>query len=112
MRDFEQFARRMRLQYIFHGKNNDPHPFHVKSNWTPPTQTLESYLEEVKISLANIGVRRPKNNLPHRERRVLKEVTRNKNIVLKKVYKGTTTVILNRQDKIKEGQSLLDNRYN
>ena len=112
MRDFEQFARRIRLQYIFHGKNNDPHPFHVKSNWTPPTQTLDSYLEKVKISLANIRGRRPKNNLPHRARRVLKEVTRNKNIVLKKAYKGTTTDIMNRQDKIKEGQSLLDNRYN
>ena len=72
MRDFKQFARRMRLQYICHGENSDLHPFHVKSDWIPPIQpsvTLESYLEEVKISLANIQVRRPKDNLPHGERR-------------------------------------------
>ena len=33
LQDFEQFARRMRLQYIFHGQKKEPHPFHVKSNW-------------------------------------------------------------------------------
>ena len=38
LRDFEQFARRMRLQYIFHGQNKEPHPFHVKSQWMPPVQ--------------------------------------------------------------------------
>ena len=51
LRDFEQFARRMRLQYIFHGQDKESHPFHVKSNWMPPVQqsiALESYLESVK----------------------------------------------------------------
>ena len=106
MRDFEQFVRLMRLQYIFHGGNSDLRPFLVKSDWIPPIQpsvTLESYLEQVKISLANIQVRRPKGNLPHRERRVLKDLTHNKNNALKKAAKGTATVIMNRQDKVKEG---------
>ena len=79
MRDFEQFARRMRLQYIFHGENSDPHPF--QSGWIPPIQplvTLESYLEEVKISLANIQVRKPKDNLPHREQRAKRFYTQQK----------------------------------
>ena len=111
MRDFEQFARRMCLQYIFHGDNSDPHPFHIKSDWISPIQpsvTLESYLEEVKISLTNIQVCRPKDILLH----TLKDLTHNKNIVLIKVDKGTATVIVNRKDKIKEGQSLLDDRIN
>jgi len=43
---------------------------------------------------------------------VLKDVTPNKNIVLKKADKGTATVTMNRHDKIKEGQSLLDDRNN
>ena len=38
LKDFENFARRMRLQYIFFGEDNEPHPFHVKSNWIPPVQ--------------------------------------------------------------------------
>ena len=67
MQDFDQFARRMRLQYMYHGENNEPHPFHVKSNWNPPVQpsvTLESYLEEVKLQLAEMEIAKPKNNLP------------------------------------------------
>ena len=38
LRDFDKFARTMRLQYIFPGKENTKHPFHVKSGWEPPVQ--------------------------------------------------------------------------
>ena len=63
----------MRLQFIFHGQDKEPHPFHVKSNWEPPIQpsvALETYLEEVKIQLyiAEIQISKPKNNLPTNER--------------------------------------------
>ena len=53
LKDFDQFSRRMRLQYIFNGENNEPHPFHVKSGWIPPVQplvALESYLEKNESS--------------------------------------------------------------
>ena len=56
LRDFDLLARRMRLQYIFHGQNKEPHPFHVKSNWMPPVQqsvALESSLESVKTQLSS-----------------------------------------------------------
>lgn len=59
LRDFEDFARRMRLKYMFHGQNREIHPFYVKSDWNPPVQpsvALESYLEEVKLQLAEIHV--------------------------------------------------------
>ena len=36
LRDYDNFARRMRLRYIFHGQDKEPHPFHVKSTWKPP----------------------------------------------------------------------------
>ena len=70
MSDFNQFARRMHLQYMYHGEKDKPHPFHVKSNWNPPVQpsdTLESYLEEVKLQLAEVEIAKPKNNLPYNE---------------------------------------------
>ena len=57
LKDSATFARRMRLQFIFHGQDKEPHPYHVKSNWEPPIQplvALETYLEEVKIQLAEI----------------------------------------------------------
>ena len=51
LQDFQHFARRMHLKYIFQGQNKEVHPFYVKSNWKPPVQksvALESYLEDVK----------------------------------------------------------------
>ena len=113
LNDFEQFARRMRLQYIFHRKDNNPHPFHVRSDWIPPVQpsvALEIYLEKIKIELAEINVSRPKDNLPQSERNALTELMSNKNIVLKKADKGTTTVVMDREDKLAEGQSQLNDR--
>ena len=115
LNDFEQFARRRRLQYIFHGKDNNPHPFHVRSYWIPPVQpsvALETSLEEVKIELAEINVSRPKDNLPQSERKALKELMNNKNIVIKKANKGTTTVVMDRENKLAEGQSQLNDRKN
>ena len=66
LKDFDQFARRMGLQYIYHGENNEPHPFHVKSGWIPPVQNsvaLESYLEETRVLLAEVQLSKPKNNV-------------------------------------------------
>ena len=64
--DFNQFARRMRLQYIFHGEENEPHPFH----WEPPVQpsvALETFLEEVKLDLASVEFSdKPKDNIYRR----------------------------------------------
>ena len=113
--DFNQFARQMRLQYIFHGEENEPHPFHVKSDWKPPIQpsvALETFLEEVKFELASTALVKPKDNISTGERQALKELSRNKSIILKKSDKGSTTVLMSRQDKLNEGQVLLDDLNN
>ena len=113
LRDFEQFARRMRLRYIFHGNDKEPHPFHVKSNWIPPVQpsiALERYFENIKLSLAEIEITKPKHNLSYNEHKAVKELQNNTAINLKRADKGTTTVILNKRDKIQEAQVQLDNR--
>ena len=85
----------------------------MKSNWEPPVQpsvTLQSYLEEVKTELGEVKISKPKNNLPVNERQTVKELKQNNNIIVKKADKGTTTV--NKQDKIREGQNLLDEKEN
>ena len=93
--------------------NTKPHPFHVKSTWKPlvqPSVALESYLEEVKIKLAELEPKNLKDNLNPAERETLNTLKRDTNINLKKADKGTTSVVLNIEDKIKEGQTQLDNR--
>ena len=73
---------------------------------------LESYLEELKSDLAEIEITKPKNNLPPAERETFGALKRDTEINLKKADKGTTTVVMNTQNKIKEGQTLLDNKDN
>ena len=85
--DFKQFARRMRLRYIFHNRDKEQHPFHVKSDWEPPVQpsvALETYLEEVKGQLAEIALFKARNNLPSEERKAIKDLRSNSDIVIKK----------------------------
>ena len=50
--------------------------------------------------------------MPPAEREALRALKRDTEINLKKADKGTTTVVRNTQDKIKEGQTLLDNKDN
>ena len=73
---------------------------------------LETFLEEVKFEPANIPINGPKDNLSPGERRPLHNLLGDKTIIVKKADKGTTTVIMSREQKIKEGQILLNDLYN
>ena len=115
LQDFNQFARRMRLQYIFHGQHKEPHPFHVKSNSEPPVQqsvALESFLERVKYQLAEIHIIKPRNNLLPAEQQALRDLKTNTEINIRKADKGTTSVFMSLADKKNEGQTQLDNMEN
>ena len=105
----------MRLRYIFHDTESEQHPFHIKSNWEPPVQqsvALETFLEKVRVQLAEIELIKPRNNLLFKERKALRELRSNSEIIIKKTDKGTATVIMNKTDKIQEGQVQLDDRKN
>ena len=71
---------------------------------------LESYLENVKTQLAEIKIIKPKNNLSGNEVKDLEELKNNPAINLKKINKGTTTVIMYKTDKMYEAKVQLDNR--
>ena len=98
--DFKDFARKMRLQFIYHGKDKNIHPFYVKSNWEPPVEqsvTLESYLKEFKIQIALTPITKAIPNLPLNERIVITELKNNSEINVKKADKGAATVIMNKK---------------
>ena len=63
-------------------------------------------------TIAEIQLLKAKPNLPHNERKAIKDLKSNHDINIKKTDKGTTTVIMSRHDKIKEGQIQLDNLDN
>ena len=67
-------------------------------------------MKEVKSSaFADLKLTKPKNNLPPAERAALKALKRDSGINIKKVDKGTTTVVMNTENKKQEGQIQLDN---
>ena len=81
-----------------HGENNETHPLQVKLNWNPPVQpsvALENYPEEVRLQLAKIEIAKPKNN----SQRLTAD-------------NCSTTVIMNKQDKIEEFPTELDDQEN
>ena len=107
LKDFNNFARTMRLKYMFVNKPKiSAHPFHVKSTWQPPVQNsvaLVNYLEETKLKLASAVFRPQKDNISVNERNAFSVLKHNSKINLKKADKGTTTVILDTAQKIDEG---------
>ena len=80
------------------------------TNETKIRQQLLQDLENLKTQLAEIKITKPKNNLSRNEVKALKELKNNPAINLKKADKGTTTVIMNKADKIHEAKVQLDNR--
>ena len=83
-----------------------------QSSFDQLSVALETFLEEVKLELASIEFDKPKDNISTGERQALKELSRNKSIILKKSDKGSTTVLMSRQDKLNEGQVLFDDLNN
>ena len=78
----------------------------------PSTFAAFISIEEVKLQLAEIEIAKPKNNLPYNELKAIKELKNNPEVNIKKADKGSTTVIMNKQDKIAEGQIHLNNEEN
>ena len=104
----------MHLKYVFYGQNRNVHPFYVKSNWNPPVQksvTLKSFLDDVKLQLTEIQITKPNQNLSRNKQKALNELKQNNYISLNKADKGSTTVVMNKTDKIKEGENLLNNEH-
>ena len=75
LKDFDHFARTMRLKYMFAKKQKtSAHPFHVKSTWQPPVQNLvalENYLEETKLKIASAIFRPQFDNISANEEMLL-----------------------------------------
>ena len=103
------------LNICFTEKKWDVHPFYIKCDWNrlvQPSVAFKTYLEEVKSQLAEMKITKPKNNLSCKEHEALTELKQNKDINLKKADKGSTTVVMNKTDKIREGQIQIDDKQN
>ena len=57
-------------------------------------------------------ITKPKNNLSCKEHEALTELKQNKDINLEKADKWSTTVVMNKTEKMREGQIQIDDKHN
>ena len=77
---------------------------HQFKNQSPSKATLR----RLNYNYGNTN-NQPKQNLSRNEQKALNELKQNNDINLKNADKGSTTVVMNKTDKIKEGENLLNN---
>ena len=92
---------------MFKNTNRNPMPFRLKSNYVPPVSAnakLEDYIHSLKIEAAEIQPTRTTfQNLSAQQRQALRDLSGNRDLVINKADKGSTIVILDREDYIAKG---------
>ena len=96
----------MNLKIFFKTENNDPNNTlpkitavdklinRDKKRFNPPTENfLETFVDAIKDDVEQHPTPRLKSNLTYDERTALKQLSRNKNIVIKNADKGGAVVI-------------------
>ena len=123
-RDFQQFTRRLRLKEFFYNEETECedqaiNPFRRKSGWAPPPNRdvgLETYVRAVKQdidqALHQMSKRYRWDNLTSEERKALKSLRSRTDIVIKKADKGSATVVMSREDYIREVRRKLNQEEN
>ncbi|KAK3085251.1 hypothetical protein FSP39_000707 [Pinctada imbricata] len=114
MKDFLEFARKLRCKYHFHKKEEKKmHPFRVNSGFVPEkaSAALESYIDKTRLELTSLYIRKYHQNISNEERKALTTLKQNKDIIIKKADKSNTIVILNRQKYIAEGMRQLSSNH-
>ena len=96
--DLLALARRLRIAYRFRNsrRSGNKHPFKPKSQWIPPkaNKMLEDYIEATIAEEPE--ERTPKPNLSKNETRILQELGKNRDLVIKKAEKGSCIVVQDR----------------
>ena len=128
VQDFLLFKRKLRLHHKYHeekleesaeesGEEDSPHKLlRPSKGYKPEDHEMDpnimryktTVLNEMKIQLANR--RRPRFNTTKEERKAMKTLKTNKDIVIKPADKGGAIVIMNKQDYIDEGMRQLANK--
>ena len=109
--DLAAWKRRVRLAEFFSDKPSEkdfsPDPFKPKSSWNPPRRChfTENYLKTVESEVVRElhKGKRFHQNLNASERKAIKELNSNPEIVIKQADKGSGTVIVDKKRYVREG---------
>ena len=108
--DLEALARCLRIAHRFRNnrRQGKKHPFKPKSQWMPPKASNpkpDKYIE--KTMAEEPEERTPRPNLSKNEERILQELGKSKDLVIKKADKGSCIVIQDRSAYAAEGKAHL-----
>ena len=114
-RDTETFMRKMRIRFLMSNKiAKRTHKFKPASNWHPlstPCMDLENYLESTRLELSKIKNINVHDNLTNL-RQALKSLREKTHLVFRKPDKSRGIVVINKEDYIREGETMLrGNQY-
>ncbi|CAG2210450.1 unnamed protein product [Mytilus edulis] len=114
LKDYNEFARKLRCRYMFSQEKTDLHPFRSNTGYKPAStcHTLENYIDLTKLELSFLPIERNvKNNLTKGERIALRNLKNDETIVIKKADKNSNCVILDRLDYITEVTRQLNTQH-
>jgi len=112
-----EFARRMRLQYMFYGhEEKTAHPFYTNSDYEPDeiqSPLLEKYIYETTKNIEAMSFdSHYKHNCTKNETRALRALKTNDNIIIKPADKGGSITIMNTWDYEQEAMRQLNDTNN
>ena len=112
LRDWKDLERKMRLKFHFENTKDTfkYHPFLQKSNFMPElgNSALENFLFQAKADIERMQIVRNNNNLTTDQRKALRSLKENKNIIIKKADKNSTTVVIDKALYINQGLKHLE----
>lgn len=113
--DIQNYHRKLKLAYYFKDSIQS-HKIHFlpKSLWTPTPDKIPLEIHDlISTDLKNLKIHCPnkpeKHNLSTAEVKALRELIHNKNIVIKPADKGSSVVILSREQYVQEALRQLNN---
>lgn len=111
--DLQGYHRRIKLVDFFKNNKDISKPFINPSDWIPPPDTIPLHIQElisqdVQTVKDNYKRTTETSNLSHGERQALKELQNDTSIVIKPADKGSSVVILDREQYIFEVERQLN----
>lgn len=118
LHDLQEYHRRLKLAVYFKDSDiNIKNQFIPKSFWSPPADKIPDEIHNlIKKDIENFNehskIRTEEPNLPMQEIKALRDLAHNKSIVIKPADKGSSVVILSREQYTQEAlRQLSDNTH-
>ncbi|KAL2076412.1 hypothetical protein ACEWY4_027991 [Coilia grayii] len=113
--DLQTYHRKIKLASYFGDDQHSPVPFLPPSDWTPkPTDIPQAIHDLIKLDIKTFSTlptqEDPKQNITPEETIALKQLINNRHIIIKPADKGSTIVIMDKEQYLFEGNKQLNNQ--